>query len=118
VPKSPIVKEVCRVIKKIPPGKVATYGQIAAMAGNPRDPRSVGWVLHACSESQKLPWYRVINREGKISLPEGEGYEMQRGLLEGEGIVFDFRDRIDLKRFQWQPKMVAPKQRSRKKSRQ
>lgn len=112
--KSPVVTAICKAIRRIPRGKVATYGQIAALVGNPRDPRSVGWVLHGCTESEKLPWFRVINREGKISLPPGEGYELQRALLEGEGIKFDFRDRVDLKKFQWQPRPVIAKKVSAK----
>ena len=110
--KSPVVSAICKAIRRIPKGKVATYGQIAALAGNPRDPRSVGWVLHGCTQSEKLPWFRVINREGKISLPPGEGYELQRALLESEGVRFDFRDRIDLKEFQWQPRTLATRKKT------
>ncbi|MBK7143052.1 MAG: MGMT family protein [bacterium] len=93
----------CQVIRKIPRGKVATYGQVAAMAGNPRDPRSVGWVLHGCSESEKLPWFRVINREGKISLRRVKGTKSSTVYSKAKGSTLGFRDRIDLK-FQWQPK--------------
>lgn len=99
-----IVRRIATMVKKIPRGKVATYGQIAALAGNPRDARAVGWVLNSSWKSEKLPWQRVINREGKISLKPGEGYELQKALLEREGVQFDFRDRIDLTRFQWKPK--------------
>lgn len=93
-----------KVIKKIPRGKVATYGQIATMAGNPRAARQVAWVLNNASEKEKLPWHRVINRAGKISLPPGQGYELQKQLLKDEGVRFDLTDKIDLDRCQWWPK--------------
>ena len=91
------------VIKKIPKGRVATYGQIAACAGNPRAARQVVRVLHSSSQKDKLPWHRVINREGRISLKPNQGYEIQKALLLKEGITFDKNDRIDLGRFLWQP---------------
>jgi len=90
-------------IKKIPSGKVATYGQIATLAGNPRAARQVAWVLHSASDKEKLPWQRVINSRGGISLPRYGGYELQRALLVKEGIKFNADDRIHLERFQWQP---------------
>ncbi len=90
-------------IKKIPEGNVATYGQIAAMAGSPRGARQVVRVLNSSSEKEGLPWHRVINREGKISLKPGDGYELQKALLEDEGVVFGLEDRVDMKRFQWSP---------------
>lgn len=90
------------VIKKIPKGKVATYGQIAALAGNPRGARQVVRTLHSSSGKEDLPWHRVISSKGMISLPSGRGYELQKKLLENEGVEFDRRDRVDLKRFLWQ----------------
>ncbi|MFQ5798577.1 MAG: MGMT family protein [Bacteroidota bacterium] len=97
-------RRVATVVKNIPRGKVATYGQVAALAGNPRAARQVAWVLNTVSLKQKLPWYRVINHRGKISLSEHNGYHLQRALLIHEGITFDSADRIDLARYQWQPK--------------
>jgi len=91
-------------IKKIRKGRVATYGQIAAMAGNPRGARQVVRILNVYSEKERLPWHRVINREGRIALPHGRGYELQKQLLQDEGVVFDSDGRIDLKRFLWQPR--------------
>lgn len=91
-------------IKKIPRGNVATYGQLAAMAGNPRGARQVVRILNVYSESHKLPWHRVVNREGRIALPVGRGYELQKQLLEDEGVVFDRQGRIDLTRLQWLPR--------------
>ena len=94
-----------RVIKKIPKGRVATYGQVAALAGNPRAARMIARVLNSAWKKEKLPWHRLINREGKISLREGEGFEVQKGLLIGEGIKFDTNDNIDLEKYQWQPRI-------------
>lgn len=96
-------RRVITLIKKIPHGKVSTYGQIAALAGNPRGARQVAWVLHSASDKEKLPWQRVINSQGRISLPRYGGYELQRALLVKEGIKFDKEDQIDLARFQWKP---------------
>ncbi len=91
-------------IKKIPRGRVACYGQIATMAGSPRGARQVVRILHSSSEKDNLPWHRVINKQGKIALKPGAGYELQKSLLEGEGVVFGLRDQIDLKRYQWSPR--------------
>lgn len=97
-------KALIKTIKKIPKGKVATYGQIAALAGNPRAARQVARALHSSSEKENLPWHRVVNSRGKISLHPGAGYELQQALLEQEGVVFGLQDTIDLNRFLWQPK--------------
>ncbi len=90
-----------RNIKSIPRGRVATYGQIAAFAGSPRAARQVVRLLHSSSRKHGLPWHRVINRQGGISLKPGQGYEIQKALLEDEGVAFDCRDRIDLSRYGW-----------------
>ena len=94
-------KNIIQIIKRIPKGKVATYGQIAGMAGNPRASRVVVWTLNSSSKTENLPWYRVVNSKGTISLRRGYGYEEQRKLLESEGVVFNENDKIDLKKFQW-----------------
>jgi len=91
------------VIRKIPRGKVATYGQIAAMAGSPRGARQVVRTLHSSSEKENLPWYRVVNREGRISLKSGSGYELQKAMLTDEGVTFGRNDAIDLTHYQWFP---------------
>ena len=96
-----------QVIKKIPRGKVATYGQIAALAGNPRAARQVVRVLHSCAEKDKLPWHRVINSKGGISLRPGQGYELQRAMLRDEGVILKDNDLIDLKRHQWAPRKLS-----------
>lgn len=88
-------------IRKIPRGKVSTYGNVAEVAGLPRRARLVGTVLRQTPASPKLPWYRVINAGGRISLPQGsDAYARQRSKLEAEGVAFR-GDRIDLKRFGW-----------------
>lgn len=94
-------KRVIVLVKKIPKGKVVTYGQVAAMAGSPRGARQVVRTLHSASDKEKLPWHRVINREGRISLARGAGYEYQRALLIDEGVIFDRKDIIDLDEYGW-----------------
>ena len=90
-----------KVIKSIPRGKVATYGLVATMAGSPRAARQVVRVLHSCSEKDKLPWHRVVNREGKVALKHGDGYELQKAMLEDEGVVFGLEEKIDLGKYLW-----------------
>ena len=94
---------VVKFIKSIPAGKVATYGQIADYAGNRRAAREVAYILHSSSEKEGLPWQRVINSKGRISMKPGRGYELQKRLLEDEGVVFDAEDQVDLEKFLWQP---------------
>lgn len=88
-------------LRSIPKGMVATYGGIAASAGNPRGARTVVWLLNSTSRAEDLPWHRVISSKGTISLKPGDGYELQRALLESEGVEFDDRGGIDLARFEW-----------------
>lgn len=94
-------ERVARLILQIPEGRVSTYGTIAAMAGNPRGARQVVRVLHVWGSRRNLPWQRVVNRQGRISLPQGDGYEEQQSMLAAEGIEFDRSGRIDLRRFGW-----------------
>ena len=101
---SPFTNKVKALIRQIPDGKVASYGLIAALAGNPRAARQVAWVLHSSSSADKLPWHRVVNRMGKISLKPYGGYEIQKQLLLEEGVVFDEKDTIDLNCFLWRRK--------------
>ncbi len=100
---TPFHQCVVDIIRKIPRGKIASYGQVAALAGSPRSARQVVRVLHACSEKLELPWYRVINKQGKISLPRNGGYELQKSLLKKEGVKFTRDDVVDLKKFGWHP---------------
>ena len=98
---SSLGQRVKEVIKKVPKGKVATYGQIAALAGNPRAARQVVRILHTSSGKERLPWHRIVNRQGRIALKPGYGYEIQRELLLGEGVEFDENDAIDFDRYLW-----------------
>ncbi len=94
-----------RIVRLIPEGRVATYGQIAALANRPRNARQVGNAL-ARLNGHDVPWHRVVNVRGSISergLDPLESVELQRFLLQEEGVVFDRRGRIDLDRFGWKP---------------
>jgi len=92
-------------VRRIPKGRVATYGQIALLSGIPRQPRRVGYALAALRNHQPVPWHRVINSKGEISRRSEPGYEtIQQTLLESEGVVFDKKGRIQLAQFCWQPK--------------
>lgn len=95
-------KRIYAVVKKVPRGQVATYGQIAAIAGIPRHARQVGYALHALPAESKLPWHRVINARGEISPRTwSENHLLQRILLEDEGVEFDASGRVSLVRFGW-----------------
>jgi methylated-DNA-protein-cysteine methyltransferase related protein len=88
-------------VRKIPRGKVSTYGNIAEVAGLPRRARLVGTVLRQTPDSRGLPWYRVMNAGGRISLPAGsDAYARQKGRLEAEGVIFR-GERVDLQRYGW-----------------
>jgi methylated-DNA-protein-cysteine methyltransferase related protein len=92
------------LIKKIPNGRVATYGQIAALAGNPQGARQVAWLLNSSSRKDNLPWFRVINRRGGISLLPGHGFETQKKLLARESVIVGKDGVVDLDRYQWIPR--------------
>jgi len=96
-----LFSRIYQVVRKVPRGKVASYGQIAQIVGKGCDARMVGYAMAGTPEGSDVPWQRIVNREGKISLP-GKGGEIQRMRLEAEGITFDARGRIDMKRFGWQ----------------
>ncbi|HEX2222710.1 MAG TPA: MGMT family protein, partial [Thermoanaerobaculia bacterium] len=92
------------VIARIPPGRVATYGQVAALAGLAGHARQVGYALHSTPDGLDLPWHRVINAKGEVSPRAEPGYEgYQRHLLEEEGVVFDANGRLDPERYRWDP---------------
>jgi len=107
-PSNQLHQPIYAVIRRIPRGKVATYGQIAALAGLPRRARLVGTALRETPEGLDLPWQRVINAGGRVSPRGGLGVEegYQRHLLEEEGVVFDSHGRVDLERFGWDPDAV------------
>ncbi len=105
MPASPFTRDVMDAILAIPPGRVATYGGIARLAGSPRAARQVVRVLHTYGEKEGLPWQRVINAAGRIALPRGGGFEEQRRLLRAEGVAVDDRGRVDLDRYLWRPQI-------------
>ena len=94
------------VVRRIPKGRVATYGQVAALAGLPRHARQVGYALHSLPDADhKTPWQRVVNSKGEISARcHPYAVPQQRELLEGEGVKFAKNGRISLERYQWNPK--------------
>jgi methylated-DNA-protein-cysteine methyltransferase-like protein len=92
------------VVRKIPLGKVATYGQIARLAGLPGQARQVGYALHRLPSQTEVPWQRVINSRGLISFAPGSvAWSMQKSILESEGVQFDESDSISLPQYQWKP---------------
>jgi methylated-DNA-protein-cysteine methyltransferase-like protein len=103
MPADSFTDRIKEVLLRIPQGKAATYGQIALLAGNAGGARQVVRVLHSSSARDKLPWHRVINSRGTISLRPGAGYELQKELLEAEGVEFCDNGLIDLGRFLWSP---------------
>jgi methylated-DNA-protein-cysteine methyltransferase-like protein len=95
--------QVYAVVQRIPPGKVATYGQIARLLGRPRGAREVGWALRDLPDDRDVPWQRVINAQGRVSFPPGSpGAAEQQAMLEAEGIVFGPEGQIDLKVYGWE----------------
>lgn len=98
----PFTERAIAIIKEIPAGKVMTYGQIAALAGSPRGARQIVRILHSMSKKYSLPWHRVINSKGEISIKDDEGSFSQKALLQAEGIVIK-ETRIDLEIFQNHP---------------
>jgi len=93
-----------RIVRQIPKGKVATYGQIAALAGN-CTPRMVGFAMAAVTARANVPWHRVLNARGEVSeRSSGDGAARQRRLLRAEGVRFDRRHRIDFGEAGWLPR--------------
>jgi methylated-DNA-protein-cysteine methyltransferase-like protein len=97
-------RQVFAVVRRIPPGRVVSYGGVAALVGQPRAARGVGAALAALDEDRDIPWWRVVNRNGEISISHHSlSRPLQRMLLEQEGVEFDSRGRIDWERFGWDP---------------
>ncbi len=95
-------EKIYEVVLKIPKGNVATYGQVARIAGNPRWARVVGYALHVNPAFGVIPCHRVVNRDGRVASGFAFGGEgVQRGMLEDEGIVFDSDGSIDLDKYGW-----------------
>jgi methylated-DNA-protein-cysteine methyltransferase-like protein len=97
-------ERVYEVVRHVPPGSVTTYGEIARALGAPRASRAAGYALRALPEGEGAPWWRVVNAAGRIS-PRGPGLgaEIQRQMLESEGVSFRLDGSIDLGRYAWQP---------------
>jgi len=86
-------------LRDIPAGEVSTYGRVARAAGFANGARQVVRILHSSATRDSLPWHRVLRKDGSIALPEGGGFELQKALLEREGVEVDSRGRVDLSRF-------------------
>lgn len=90
------------MVRRIPRGRVATYGQVAELAGLPGHARQVGYALHALHGETALPWHRVVNAAGAVSLRSVPGFELeQRIRLEAEGVMFNARGRVSLAQHRW-----------------
>jgi len=104
--RSPAYRAIYDIVRRIPRGRVATYGQVATLAGLPGRARQVGYALHALRdpEDRDVPWHRVINARGEISPRAGAGLEehAQHQLLQAEGVTFDPHGRVDLTRARWE----------------
>jgi methylated-DNA-protein-cysteine methyltransferase-like protein len=95
---------ILRIIRRVPPGKVVTYGQVATLAGLPGRARQVGYALAALPAGTTVPWHRVVNAAGRISMRRRPGPELtQRMRLQAEGVRFDGSGRIAMKQYQWHP---------------
>lgn len=110
---SEFTAKVLKQIRSIPAGKVATYKQIAELAGKAQGSRGVAWILHSCSTPYKLPWHRVLNSKGKISFePQTHNFRQQKKRLENEGVAINSEGQLDLQKYQW--KKRAPKLKSKR----
>ena len=95
---------VSAVVKRIPQGRVATYGRVASLAGISGHARLIGYALSALPQESHVPWHRVINAKGRVSMRSEPGWDdTQRSLLEAEGVVFDADGKVSLSRFCWRP---------------
>lgn len=105
-----VFEKIYRMVLRIPPGRVMTYGQIARLLEERYSPRLVGWAMHATPQDERsIPWHRVINSKGAISTGRIilQEPDVQRLMLEAEGVVFDDRGHCDLSVYQWSPRQRA-----------
>ncbi|MBN2600658.1 MAG: MGMT family protein [Candidatus Marinimicrobia bacterium] len=101
--RSILYQKIYNIVKHIPFGHVATYGQIAVLAGIPGNARQVGYAMHALPDDSDVPWHRVVNARGEISIRSDPFYaNIQRHLLNAEGVTFNKNGRISLEHFLWQ----------------
>lgn len=103
-----LYQQIYQLVRQIPPGQVATYGQIAALLGRPRHARQIGYALYRVAPDADVPWQRVVNAQGMIShSPQRQGSDdLQRILLEQEGITFNRQGKLELRRYRWQPDLL------------
>jgi methylated-DNA-protein-cysteine methyltransferase related protein len=101
------------IVRLVPPGRVTTYGRVAALAGFPGRARQVGYALAALPDDSDTPWHRIVNAEGRVSKRAGSpvSERIQRAALEAEGVVFDDSGRLDLKAHRWEPPIATDRQR-------
>ena len=103
------------VVRRIPHGRVATYGQVAGLAGLPGHARQVGYALHALEPTSRVPWQRVINAQGRVSPRAAPGFDaIQLRFLEREGIPFGGDGKIDLEHYRWRPRLPRAGRKTRK----
>ena len=96
-------EKILRIVRRIPRGRVATYGQVSKLAGFARQPRLAGYALRHADDT--VPWQRVVNAAGRISpRADPDSIPRQRRMLEAEGIEFGLRDTISLRKYQWKPR--------------
>lgn len=95
-------EQIYQVLVSVPKGKVVTYGQVAELCGMGRGARVVARALRTLPTGSKIPWFRVINSQGRISIPSDAGAQRQQAHLESEGVVF-LSGKVDLRKYQWRP---------------
>ena len=107
---SEFTKKVLQQIKSIPQGHVATYKQIAELAGKPQGSRGVAWILHSCSTTYKLPWHRVLSSKGQISFdPNSSQFRQQKKRLQDEGVLLTSDGKLSLAKYQWKKRVRKAK---------
>lgn len=107
-PAAETYRRIWDTVRRIPRGRVASYGQVAVAAGFPKQPRLAGYAMHALPSGSRVPWHRVINAQGRISFPpRSEPYREQRRRLEAEGVVF-IAGRVDFARYGWRWRNDSP----------
>lgn len=100
---TPFTERVIQIIQSIPSGKVMTYGQVAALAGNSRGARQVVRILHSMSSKYNLPWHRIINAKGEVAIRDTEGAFTQKDYLLSEGIALSDSGKVDLAVYRYLP---------------
>src|SRR5215469_133177 len=114
-----VFEKIYRIVLLIPRGRVMTYGQIARLLGGRYSPRLVGWAMHVTpNDERNIPWHRVINSQGGISTGKvlAHNPDLQKWMLEAEGVAFDDRDKCDLSVYQWSPPRPKARVRLRRRS--